>query len=265
MRQETERAMRPVVAGLLGVGLAVVGLFGCASSTESAGAQSLSANVGRYSAPPSGVEMPRVGVPPFLTSGSGSSAQLNEIAADQATTLLVQTDRFTVIERAQLEQLKREQGLEGMVRDGEGQVRGVDYLLIGKVTNMRVKAENSKRGVGIGNVRLPFGGSVGAFDYQKKSSKIKAECGIDLRLVDPEDGTILAARSKDYTRTDSISAFGVEILGVGATADADLQIDEDNRGLLLRLAIDECLRDMMPSIDRKLRAEHSKGSDGSSN
>lgn len=235
-------------------------LVGCASSSESAGESTLTSHVGNYGPPPSGVERPRVGVPPFKASGGGTGAGLADVAADQATTLLLNTDRFDVIERAQLDQLKNEQELGDMVRDDEmaakKNVRGVHYLLIGKITNFRVKAEQSSRGFGIGKVNLPVAGGVGVFDFKKRDSTITAEVGIDLRLVDPSTGSIFAARSKDYTRTDSIGAFGIDVLGVNADADSTLQIDDDNKGLVLRLAIDACLREMLPSIDRKLKSTH---------
>ena len=252
---------RPLRLGTACVALAALPLAGCVTSSESAGVQSLTANVGKYGPAPSGVDQPKVGVPAFKTTGSGSSRALDENAADQITTLLFNSDRFRVIERAQLDQLLAEQDLEGIVKEGElarqGEVKGVDYLLIGKVTNLRVKAEQSKRGFGIG--RIPIIGtrnSLGAFDFKKKDSTITAECGVDLRLVNPTTGELFAANSSDYKRTDSIGAFGVQVLGVNADADASLEIDEDNKGLLLRLALDNALQKMMPKIDANLRRYH---------
>ncbi len=249
----------------VGIGMLTWALLGgCASSSESAGKQTLTADVGRYSAPPSGIDKPRTGVPPFESTGASSSKELNGIAADQLTTLAVNSERFDVIERAQLDQLLKEQGLEGIVKPDElaqsGKVRGVDFLMIGKVSNLRVKAEQSKRGFGFANLRLPGGGGLGGFDFKKKESTITAECGVDLRLVDAVSGKVAAAQHSDYKRTDSIGAFGVEVLGVGAEADADLKIDEDNKGLILRLALDDALREMLPKVDKFLlgRAKEKK-------
>lgn len=251
-----EVSWRGVAVGLSLFAVALAG--GCASSSESAGKQTLTADVGRYSAPPAGIDKPRTGVPPFESTGSGSSAELNKIAADQLSTLAVNSERFDVIERAQLEQLLKEQGLQGVVRPDElaqaGKVRGVDFLLLGKVSNLRVKAEQSSRGFGLGNISLPGGGGVGAFDFKKKDSTITAECGVDLRLVDATSGKVEAAQHSDYKRTDTIGAFGVEVLGVGAEADANLKIDEDNKGLILRLALDDALREMLPKVDKALLA-----------
>lgn len=248
-----------VAKGLSGVALTVLStLAGCASSSESAGQQTLTQHVGQYDTPPEGIARPRTGVPPFESTGAGSSRELNSLAADQLTTLAVNTDRFTMIERAQLDQLLREQGLTGLVQPGElaqpGRVRGVDFLILGKVSNLRVKAQQAKRNFGLGNVRLPMAGSIGAFDFKKQDSTIIAECGVDLRVVETTSGRIVCAQHSDYTRTDTIGAFGIEILGANADADATLKIDEDNKGLILRLALDDALRQMLPKLDRELLA-----------
>src|SRR3954453_14942643 len=77
---------------------AVAWIGGCASTSESAGADTkLTGNVGSYSAAPQGVNKPRVGVPPFkvtTTGGFQGGADLNDLAADQMNTLLYKTGRF---------------------------------------------------------------------------------------------------------------------------------------------------------------------------
>lgn len=44
----------------------------------------------------------------------------------------------------------------------------------------------------------------------------------------------------------------MDILGASASANADLKIDKDNKGKILRLALDECIRKMLPDIDSGL-------------
>lgn len=225
----------------------------CATSSETASADTMTANVGTYAPPPSGMARVRVGVPDFEVE-RGVTADVSKVAADQLTTLGTRTRRFIMIERAQLGQLLEEQGLSGVVRAAEiakkGNVRGVDYLLLGKVTNLRVKAERSGSNFGLG--RLPIPGTrntLGAFDFSKKNSTIKVDCGVDLRLVNASTGEIAAADFAEYSRTDSVGAFGLQILGVNAGSDADLRIDTNNRGKILRLALDHALRKMLPMVD----------------
>jgi curli biogenesis system outer membrane secretion channel CsgG len=259
---------RAIVVGSLSV--AVAGLStGCASSGESASADTLTAHVGKYDPPPKGAPQPRVGVPPFnVSTGQGFSAgqDLNDLAADQMTTLLDQSDRFKVIERAQLQQLVKEQNLEGIVKPGEmarpAQVRGVDYLLLGKVTNLRVKQENKSRGFGLAQVGGSFFNAGGA-DVKKKDIVITSECGVDIRLVDPTTGEIVPGCSNfsEFKKTDSAGAFGVDILGASAEADADIKISEDDKGKILRLALDDALRKTLPKFDKALTSGKVKASD----
>ena len=231
----------------------------CASTSESAGSQSLAANVGLYSPPPAGISVPRVGIPP-LEVGSSASAGMENIAADQLATLLVRTDRFDVIERSQLQKLMDEQNLEGVVEGGElagvAQVRGVDYLMLGKVTNLRVKQARTGSRSGFGNVvNIALDnvrGGIGGLDIDQSKIEVKVECGVDLRLVDPSTGSLLDASFSEYTRTDTAKSMGIQVLGIGAESEADLQISDDDRGLVLRLALDDAVRKMLPSLDRKL-------------
>lgn len=239
----------------LAIGCAVLAaaavLAGCGSSRESTAKDTMTADVGSYPPPPAGAARPRVGIPQFAVTGSAND-ETSKVAADQMVTLAVLSNRFDVIERGQLEQLLQEQGLAGVVKPGElakpAQVRGVDYLVIGKITNFRVKAEKSKGGVNVGSL----GGYFGAFDLQNSKSRITAECGVDLRLVDPSSGSIAASHFGEFSRTDSMSSFGVGVLGYRNQADAELELDKDNQGKLLRLALDEAFRKMLPQIDARL-------------
>lgn len=235
-------------------------LASCASSSESASRDQMTAHVGVYPPPPSNIQRARVGVPPFEIQDKSLTSEMATLAADQASSLLINSERFDVIERAQLGQLLKEQGLEGIVANGElaksAQVRGVDYLLIGKITNLRVKAEKASRGFGIGQLPIPGTGGLGlgVFDYKNKDSTIKVDAGVDLRFVDPTTGAAMAGNFSEYTRTDTINAIGIEVLGMSSTADADLKIDADNKGKILRLAIDDCVRKMLPKVDKALVA-----------
>ncbi|MEX0745809.1 MAG: CsgG/HfaB family protein, partial [Phycisphaeraceae bacterium] len=238
---------------------------GCASTGETGTRDAVTENVGNYSAPPGGVEKPRVGVPPFAveTEGSGfsfSGRDLEGVAADQMTTLLFRTDRFSVIERAQLEQLLREQDLEGIVRPGElarmGQVRGVDYLLIGKITGFRVRTDRTSQGGGLsrGWVSDQIGGITGGVNQDRVT--ISTELGVDIRLVNPETGEVKVAEFSDFRREDTAESMGINVAGVGAEGDAEIRIDEDDAGKVLRLAFDDAIRKMLPRLDRMLRNDH---------
>ncbi len=226
----------------------------CATSSESASSDTLTTNVGQYSMAPMGIQRPRVGVPPFSVSGQDAKAEMNDTAADQLSTLLVRSQRFVVIERAQLDQLLAEQDLEGIVQDGElaaaGQVRGVDYLMIGKVSNLRTKVERKKSGFGLGKIGGVIG--VGAADWEKEDVSVTTDCGVDLRLVSATTGEIAVANFSEFKRTDNAAAMGLEILGFDADAEAEIEITEDDYGKIMRLALDDAVRKMLPELDQFL-------------
>jgi curli biogenesis system outer membrane secretion channel CsgG len=230
----------------------------CTSSSESANRDQMTAMVGIYEPPGPGVVRVRAAVPVFQ-KGDKLTTDMAELASDQLVSLMVNTDRFDVVERNQLEALLKEQGLEGIVRSGElaqmAQVRGVDYLLLGKITNFRVKAEKTSKGFNLGSIPIPgTRGALGLFDINDKNSKIQVDVGVDLRLVDPTTGSAMAANFSEYQRVDSLGAMGVSILGANAQADAELSVDADSQGKILRLALDDCIRKMLPKIDRALIA-----------
>ena len=255
-------------ASLVVVGGILCFAVGCASTGESAKKDKLTSNVGKYEpAPQVQGERPRVGVPPFKIEKNQTKVHnLDSMAADQMTTLLDQTERFNMIERAQIEQLLDEQNLEGIVTPEEmakaGGVRGVDYLLVGRVTNFRVKQDQTKSGLNLGGIGGQIGGGkfgAGQSGFDKKNMKITTECGIDLRMVDPTTGRIAASHFGEFKRTDSANALGVTVLGVGTTSDAEVTIEEDDAGKILRLACDEALRKMLPKIDRELQSRGKSG------
>jgi hypothetical protein len=97
------------------------------------------------------------------------------------------------------------------------------------------------------------------FDWKNKDSKITSECGVDLRLVNPSDGIVLAAQQSEFKRTDTIGSVGISVLGADSTADANLQISEDDKGKILRLALDDTIRKMLPKIDQALAARARAG------
>jgi curli biogenesis system outer membrane secretion channel CsgG len=258
------RFIGSVALGAVAVGVLCL-LVGCVTSTETAGANQLTAKVADYPPAPAGAARPRIGCPPWWSKAEDASerAMIGEEAADIASTLMFKTKRVRVIERAQLPQLLKEQALEGIVKPQEmaqsGQVRGVDLLMYGRVTNFRVKTEAGTSGFGLGRLGavpgVPGAGWFGLFDMKKSREKIEVDVGVDIRLVNPTSGEVACAEQCEYKRADTISAFGLDILGANATSEAQMKVDKDNRGLLLRLAIDEAIRKMLPDLDNFIKTE----------
>jgi len=252
MNAKLRSIRQPLLATLTFVATCL--LPSCTFSEESKSQNRMANDVGVYPPPAGPIVRVRLGVPPFEVKGQSGGAELNELAADQLTTLMTKTRRFVVIERAQLDQLVKEQNLQGILKPGElakpGQIRGVDYLALGKVTNLRVKAEKTSSGGGV----LDFFGGIGGFDFKNSKARVTTECGVDLRLVNPATGEIAVSEFTEFTKTDSIGALGIKVLGVNAGSEAELELSDDNKGLILRLALDDTLKKMLPDLDTFLES-----------
>ena len=66
-------------------------------------------------------------------------------------------------------------------------------------------------------------------------------------------GSVLVASGTDFKRTDSAKSMGVQILGANAESEADVEVSEDSKGAILKLALDEAIRKMLPKIDAKMK------------
>ena len=109
---------------------------------------------------------------------------LGAAAADELTTQLVKTGRFTVVERAQLASLLAEQnlGASGRVTAASaadiGKLLGVQVIMTGSITQFSIE----RRSVGFRGI----GGS-----YSNAESKL------DVRLINVETGEIVAVAEGD--------------------------------------------------------------------
>ena len=219
--------------------LAVLLLSGCASLGETFSKQN-TADIGNYAQPPQGLERKNVGILDFKDkTGSG----LEALCSDQISTLAGKTGRFRIIERSQLDNLLSEQGLRGVVRAGEmpraGQIRGVDYMFLGAVTNFEVK-----RGSTGLSIPTPLGG------LSLSNAQLVVDVGVDLRLVHVQTGEQVASEFGEIRRTQSANAWGLSIVGIGSSrARSEVTLDRGNQGLLLRRALDDALGKMLDKVD----------------
>jgi curli biogenesis system outer membrane secretion channel CsgG len=124
---------------------------------------------------------PRIAVLAFENNSTWSwwGDNLGGAAADEMATQLVQTGKFTVVERAQLGALLAEQdlGASGRVAPGTaariGKVLGVQLLLTGSITQFSIERKSAA-----------FKGIGGTY--------ANAESKMDVRLIDAETGEVLA-------------------------------------------------------------------------
>jgi len=95
---------------------------------------------------------------------------------------------------------------------------------------------------------------MGGSGIDVSTQRITTECGVDIRLVDPSSGRVACAHFGEFQRTDTAKALGIRLAGAGAGGAADLTVEEDDAGNILRLAFDDAVKKMLPDIDKALAA-----------
>lgn len=157
--------------------------------------------------------------------------------ADMITTGLIKSGKFNVMERQELQKVFDEQklGASGAVTPQTaakvGQLLGVQYLVIGSVTEFGVK--ESKLGVGnVGRV-LGFGGGA-------EAKTNTARVAMDVRLVDTSTGKIIVADKGEGEQ----SSTGVSIdMTVAPSVDFGKEgFDETVIGKAVRKSVDMVVR-----------------------
>lgn len=196
--------------------------------------------IGNYPPPPAGLTPVRAAVPEFQDK---SGANVSLTAALQLEALTTASRRFRMIDQAQLKAILKEQGVEG-TRDPielakPGRVRGVDYLFVGGITTFRLSLQ-----------RKPPGGTSVVIDTSR--SMITAEIEVLVRLVNTTTGEILSTQVGEVKKEIKAADWGIRIVGLGGGSKDDVQVDSDSQARLLRAALDEALRKMLPDIDDKL-------------
>lgn len=211
---------------------------------------------GHYPPPPVGVLRPRVAVTPFhVTTDQGftKTLDLSDAAADEMMKLLDGTARFNLIERVRLTQMLREQNLIDVLEPGEwsrpAALPGVSYLMIGRVLNLSVTADDPAAKFGMSKMKQ----WVGMGEDKNGRVNVTVTCNVDVRLVDPASGTPRVDVPRAFRKTASAAAWGLNL-----AADRDLSalsIRQDEAQGLLRLILDDEIRQMLPQVDATLVAD----------
>ncbi len=166
--------------------------------------------------------------------GGGLSAQL--------VTELIKTGRVVVVERAILSKVLIEQELgeshllTNMTKTPAGHLLGVDYLIVGEVTEFEERQVGA--GVGAKIFGVKFGGDIQA-----------AHVGMDLRIVDTRTGEILYShRSQGKAWDKAVGAkFDYKMIDFGGDA-----FHKTPLGKATRAAIADAVGFVLGMIDRQV-------------
>jgi curli biogenesis system outer membrane secretion channel CsgG len=229
-------------------------LGGCMAGAKPS-AQEAPMEIGHYPAPPVNLSRPRVAVAPFhvtIDRGFASEVDLSDIAADEMLKLMDATARFNLIERVRFGQILREQHLSDVLEPGEwahpAPLAGVNYVVIGRVLSLSAVAADPAAGFGVSKMQQ----MVGMGDDRNHRVNVTVSCNVDLRLVDPATGSPRIDIPRVFRRTASAAAFGLDL---GDRDLGNLALKQNESQGILRMILDEELRQMLPQIDGMLQSQ----------
>jgi curli biogenesis system outer membrane secretion channel CsgG len=160
---------------------------------------------------------------------SGYGHNIGQGVADMLVTSLVESEKFTVVERAELDEILKEQGLgqTGLVTPQSaakvGQLLGLQRIITGSITEFGSKQDK-------------VGGGIGGFNLGVSTTT--ARVVVDLRIINVNTGEIVMAKSAE----GEDSSTGLDNVGV---EDIDFHNsstwDNTQLGIASREAINDCV------------------------
>jgi curli biogenesis system outer membrane secretion channel CsgG len=158
---------------------------------------------------------------------------------DQLSTALVNTGRYIVLERDNMDAIMEEQsfGQSGLVKGGTaarmGQIEGAELLIVAAITEFSDNSGGTRGGVGGGAAGL-LGGVLGGVK--------KAHIAIDLRVIDAQSSRVLAATSVEGESTDvNLGAAVGGYFGVGGAVGGLQSWKNTPKGKALRSVINQAV------------------------
>ncbi len=164
--------------------------------------------------------------------------------AAQLVTALIETGRVVVVERAILSKVLIEQELgqnrlaSPFTQTPAGQLLGVDYLIVGEVTEFE---EQQMGGGASAAIMKSFGPKV-------SGQAVAAHVGIDLRVVDTRTGEILHSHRAQGRAWEKALAAKIDYKFIEFGGDI---FHKTPLGIAARRAINDALQFVLEVIDRK--------------
>jgi curli biogenesis system outer membrane secretion channel CsgG len=227
----------------------------CSSLSTSSGYQDDDSKCGIYPPPPPNFTLKRIAIIPFAdkTNQKLTKTDLGSQAVDIATSLLVNSDRFIVVERDRLDALLAEQKLVGIVDPKTaakaGKVLGVDLIFTGALTDFEVK--RTKEG---GHFGLPRIGKMPSFDVGKSTEVVSITMAIDGRIIETSTALVIFAGSGEIKREEKAEAWRFGLEGAHVGTKGAVKIEETAAGKQLRFCLDNLIKKIIPRIDTKYGA-----------
>ena len=197
---------------ITGIFLLVFGLTSCTSLTQPTA--TVDNNAGGTALPPYSGPKARVAVADFEVKAAKATFEIGSGLREMLTTALINSNRFSVVERQALGAVMQEQELaaSGAAQPGgavqRGQIKTADLIVTAAVTEFEPQASGGAAGIGggggVGSGIL--GGLLGA-------ALNKAHMAMDIRIVDTSTSEVLAATRVQGQASDVAGGLMVGFLG----------------------------------------------------
>lgn len=229
----------------------VLWAVGCSDWTASHPASAYLPEPGRYA--PAAQAGPRllVAIPAVAVEkpvGLAPDIDPQAAASDELFSLLDSSGRFDLTERLRLRQMLAEQSLSDMIEPGRlvhpAHVHGLDYFLIGRVADLSVQREQPPSQMSVTGVEnmLHIG--------QGWTPKLIANATVELILINARNGAVEVAGKGEFHHTAAPRDLGLQLTSEQLANASQVQLNAADTHRILRLALDETVRPMLPRIDR---------------
>lgn len=226
---------------IIGYSLFVVSIAGCASLTQPTA--QVDNNAGAAPLPPYSGPKARVAIADFDVKAARATGEIGTGLREMLVTALMNSNRFSVVERQVLGAVMQEQELaaSGAAQQGSGAQRGkiktADLIVTAAVTEFEPQASGGAAGIGGGG-----GVGSGVLGGLLGASMNKAHMALDIRIIDASTSEVLAATRVQGQASDVagglmagfLGSFG---LGGGLSAYANTPMEQ-----AIRVCIIEAVR-----------------------
>jgi curli biogenesis system outer membrane secretion channel CsgG len=228
----------------------LIGLVGCASlSALTQPTASVDTTAGAAPLPPYSGPKARVAVADFEVKAAKATGEIGSGLREMLVTALVNSNRFSVVERQELSAVMQEQELaaSGAAQSGTGPQRGkiktADLIVTAAVTEFEPQASGGRAGVGGGG-----GVGSGVLGGLLGAALNKAHMALDIRIVDTSTSEVLAAtrvqgQASDIAGGIMAGFFGSWGLGAGLSGYANTPMEK-----AIRICIIEAVRYISQTI-----------------
>jgi hypothetical protein len=230
--------------------LVLVFFTGCTGSRAPEQSEQFFETPGHYPTRPQLARRPRVGVPiPDVKVANGAAeANVSSSAAEELFWTLDHSGRFKLIEHVRLSEMLHQENAVEMIQSGEllhpAALHGIDYLALCHVANLSVRGDDRSDDVSVAHVEQ-------VLRISKPQPHINTNCAVDLKLVEPATGKVVARYQGLFERSCSPEAMNLKFDDPDATW-GTLHLTDDQTRQVLRIVLDDAVRRLLPQADALL-------------